>query len=102
MKYLTTLAFVSLLTSPVAWSDDLDPHEVVELLEQGVIQDPRDLNRVALDLHPEGHVTETELEKSRDAYVYKVELKDSEGVEWDVELDAFSGEVLKNRQDVDD
>lgn len=102
MKYLTVLAIATTLTSPLAWSDDLDPHEVVDLLEQGHIQDPRALNRVALDLHPGADITETELEESYGKYVYKVEVRTADGVEWDIHLDAKSGELLKNRQDNDD
>jgi uncharacterized membrane protein YkoI len=28
-----------------------------------------------------------------------VDLRDADGIEWDLELDATSGEVLKNHQD---
>ncbi|MBU2014530.1 MAG: PepSY domain-containing protein, partial [Gammaproteobacteria bacterium] len=32
-------------------------------------------------------------------YVYQLELRDDKGVQWDVELDAKTGEVLKDHQD---
>jgi len=44
-------------------------------------------------------VTETELEEEYGKYIYQVELRDPQGIHWDVELDAVSGQVLKDHQD---
>ncbi|EJM50882.1 hypothetical protein PMI28_05148 [Pseudomonas sp. GM48] len=32
-------------------------------------------------------------------YLYKVELRDPQGIDWDAELDAVSGQFLKDHQD---
>ena len=46
-----------------------------------------------------GNIEETELEEEYGRYVYQLELRDDKGVQWDVELDAKTGEVLKDHQD---
>ena len=61
------------------------------------------LNQAALAQHPgttAASITDTELEQTATgAYVYQVELRDSKGIEWDVDLDAKTGKVLSNKQD---
>jgi len=45
-------------------------------------------------------VTEdTELEEEYGRYIYQVEVRDTQGVQWDVELDATNAQVLKNQRD---
>ncbi len=102
---LITLAMIAAsfgAAAPLLASDDLGPDKAVELVEQGTIKHFRELNGLALALHPEAEVVETELENQYGKYIYKLELRDANKVEWDVHLDAQSGEVLKNRQDSDD
>ena len=43
--------------------------------------------------------SETELEDEYGRYIYQIELRDPQGVQWDLELDASTGEILKNHQD---
>ncbi|MFD1851768.1 PepSY domain-containing protein [Oceanobacillus bengalensis] len=49
----------------------------------------------------DGKITELELEKGLNKQVYEVEVK-ANGIEYDLYLDANSGEVLKERQKEDD
>ena len=46
-----------------------------------------------------GTITDTELEQEYGKYVYKVEIRDADGAEWDVDLDAANGEILKSERD---
>lgn len=46
-----------------------------------------------------GRVLETGLEQEHGRYIYNVELLDDKGKVWEMELDAATGEVLKNRQE---
>jgi len=46
-----------------------------------------------------GRVLETGLQKEHGRYVYNLELVDDKGHVWEMELDAATGEVLKNRQE---
>jgi uncharacterized membrane protein YkoI len=49
--------------------------------------------------HPGATVEETELEEEYGRYIYQVELRDAQGVKWDLELDATNGQILKDHQD---
>ena len=89
------LASASLL----AHARDLGPQELLRLREAGLIQPLKRLDQAALALHPGSRIEETELEEEYGRYIYQVELRDPAGVRWDLELDASSGETLKNYQD---
>lgn len=46
-----------------------------------------------------GEVTDLELDRDLGRLVYEVEVRDAQGQEWDLELDAASGEVLGEQRD---
>lgn len=97
-----TLAAALAAVALSATANDIGPDKAIELVEQGKIKHFRDLNAIAMGLHPGAALAETELEDNYGKYVYKLEVRDSSGKQWDVDLDATSGEVLKNREDNDD
>ncbi|NMX91969.1 MULTISPECIES: PepSY domain-containing protein [unclassified Pseudomonas] len=101
MKNLTAVIAASIiaLTTGLAQARDLGPDEALKLRDAGTIQSFEKLNAAALAKHPGGTVHETELEQEYGKYIYQVELRDAQGVEWDVELDAVTGQVLKDHQD---
>lgn len=100
MKTLTIItASIFALTSGLAQARDLGPDEALKLRDAGTIQSFEKLNAAALAKHPGGTVHETELEQEYGKYIYQVDLRDAQGVEWDVELDAVTGQVLKDHQD---
>lgn len=100
MKTLTIItASIIALTSGLAQARDLGPDEALKLRDAGTIQSFEKLNAAALAKHPGGTVHETELEQEYGKYIYQVDLRDGQGVEWDVELDAVTGQVLKDHQD---
>jgi uncharacterized membrane protein YkoI len=39
------------------------------------------------------------LEEEYGKYVYQVDLRDPQGIDWDVEVDATNGNILKDHQD---
>ncbi|HTF96712.1 MAG TPA: PepSY domain-containing protein [Cellvibrio sp.] len=90
-----TLASVSLATN----ARDLGIDEAVKLRDAGTIQSFEKLNQAALAQHAGGVIKDSELENEWGRYVYQLEVVDAQGVEWDVELDAATGEILKNHQD---
>lgn len=95
-----SLVFAALISSATfAHAKDVSLDEAVKLRDAGSIQAFDKLNALALAQHPGGLVQETELENQWGRYVYQVELSDAQGREWDLELDAASGELLKNHQD---
>lgn len=85
--------------APLFASDDIGPDQAVQLMKDGVIKPFETLNQAALAKHPGATVGETELEREYGRYVYKVEMRDAQGAEWDVDLDATTAEVLDDRRD---
>ena len=102
MKSLTAFIACASLTAVTAFGhadDDIGPDKAVELLNAGTIKPFEQLNAAALAAHPGGMIGDTELEQEYGKYVYKVELRDSEQREWDIDIDATTGAVLSDRQD---
>ncbi|MGV8835204.1 PepSY domain-containing protein [Cellvibrio sp.] len=96
-KYLLIASFFTLAVS--AQARDLGPDEALKLRDSGTIQSFEKLNELALAQHPGGVIRETELENEWGRYVYQLEVVDAQGLEWDLELDATNGQILKNHQD---
>ncbi|KAA5840569.1 peptidase [Pseudomonas chlororaphis] len=101
MKTLTALFTATLIcmTASLAHARDLGPDEALRLRDAGTIVSFEKLNATALAKHPGATITETELEEEYGKYIYQIEMRDPQGVEWDLELDAVSGQVLKDHQD---
>ena len=100
MKTLPALFAALALTAAAGVAQaDIGPDEVVRLHKAGTVMDFEKLNKLALDKHPGFTIHDTELENQAGRYVYQVELRDAKNVEWDVDLDAKTGEVLKDKQD---
>lgn len=107
MKSLTQFVRLTLTAALIgatftAFADDLGPDKAVELVEQGKIKHFRDLNAIAMGLYPGGRIIDTELEDHYGKFVYSLEVHSTDGRQWDVDIDAVTGEILKNREDNDD
>jgi uncharacterized membrane protein YkoI len=100
MKTLNAL-FAALTLTAVAGvaHAGIGPDEIVRLHKSGAVMDFEALNKTAQAKHPGATLKSTSLKNSYGRYIYKTELKDAQGVEWDVDLDAKTGEVLKDKQD---
>jgi uncharacterized membrane protein YkoI len=101
MKKLAALFTLATLaaTAGIAQARDLGPDEALKLRDAGTIQSFEKLNAAALAKHAGGTINETELEEEYGRYIYQVELRDVQGVQWDLELDATNGQILKDHQD---
>ncbi|OLS62813.1 PepSY domain-containing protein [Pseudomonas putida] len=101
MKALTALFATAALalSANVALAKDVQPDQVVKLVQSQQIQSLDALKQKALEQHAGATVTDSELEEEYGRYIYKVELRDAQNVEWDVDLDAKTGEILKNAKD---
>ncbi|MBK5415860.1 PepSY domain-containing protein [Pseudomonas sp. TH31] len=104
MKTLTALFAAAALTVTAGLAQaDVRPDLIPGLLKAGTIMDLEKLNQAALAQHPgttAANITDTELDQTATGtYVYQVEIRDAKGVEWDVDLDAKTGQVLSNKQD---
>jgi len=91
---LALLTFCSL-----AAARDLDQDEALQLRQQGVILPLEHLLQQALDLHPGAKLLEAELEEKHGVYIYEVELLDTDGVVRELDLEAASGRLLKDKED---
>src|SRR5690606_11000919 len=97
MKKLTALIAIAVVgTVGLAQARDLGPDEALRLRDAGTVKNFEQLNAAALAKHPGAKVEGSELEEEYGRLVYQVELRDAQGVQWDVELDAKTGEVLKD------
>lgn len=101
MNRLTAIFIATLMAlgTSLAHARDLSADETRTLLDAGTILSFEKLNDAALAEHPGATLTDTELDEEYGKYIYQVELRDREGVEWDLKLDATNGKVLKNHQD---
>lgn len=96
-KFLLFIGSIGVASTAVA--RDLGPDEALKLRDSGKIQSFEKLNEIALAQHPGGLIRETELENEYGRYIYQLEVIDAKGIEWDLEVDASNGELLKNHQD---
>jgi uncharacterized membrane protein YkoI len=91
---LALLVFCSL-----AVARDLDQDEALQLRQQGVILPLEHLLQQALDRHPGAKLLEAELEEKHGVYIYEVELLDTDGVVRELDLEAKTGRLLKDKED---
>ncbi len=99
-KLMLITSILSLTSAGVVYADDdVGPDQAVKLLQAGKIKPFEDLNKAALAKHSGATIEETSLEKEYSGYVYEVELRDDQGVEWNVELDAASGKIIHDYKD---
>jgi uncharacterized protein YpmB len=77
---------------------DLKADKVRELKQSGKIMPLEDVIKQVRRDYP-GRIIEIELEEEDDRYVYELELVDENGIVWDLEVDASTGQVLKYEQD---
>ena len=100
MKTLTALFTAAALTLTAGLAQaDVPVDQIPQLVKDGKIKPLEELNQIVLKLHPGATITDSDLDQHPSLYEYEVELKDAKGVEWDVDLNAATGEVLKNKQD---
>ncbi|WP_338523498.1 PepSY domain-containing protein [Pseudomonas batumici] len=82
-----------------AWAGDLNQDEALRLRREGVIMPLEQLLQQALSHYPGAKLLEAELVSRHDVYVYDVELLTQAGVVRDIELEASSGRLLKDKED---
>lgn len=81
--------------------DDDDDEDITEADRALVKISPADARKIALQRVP-GKITDQELEKERGRLQYAFEIITAEGKEFDVEIDALTGEILKVEDEDDD
>ena len=99
MKRLTALFAAGIIAAMTAQAQAVDPDKPLKLPGTVTIVAFDQLEATALALHPGATLLDTDLDEAYGKYLYQVELEDANGIEWEVELDALTGQVLKNHQD---
>ena len=99
MKRLTMLVAAGFIASLAAQAQGVDPDKPLRVPGTVTIVAFDQLEATALALHPGSTLLDTDLDEEYGKYLYQVELEDADGIEWEVELDALTGHVLKNHQD---
>ncbi|MEJ5061343.1 MULTISPECIES: PepSY domain-containing protein [unclassified Pseudomonas] len=100
MKTLTALFAAAALTLTAGLAQaDVPVDQIPQLVKDGKIKPLEELNQIVLKLHPGATITDSDLDNHFNGYEYEVELRDAQNVEWDVDLNAATGEVLKNKKD---
>ena len=79
-------------------SKDLGHDEAQRLQADGLIVPLEQVLEQARIKKP-GRLLELELERKRGMLIYEIEIVDSEGVVWEFEFDATTGEMIKLKQD---
>ena len=96
------VALVLLLASSGLQAHDLGQDEALRLRQQGVIAPLEHLLGPAFARYPGSKLLDAELEEHKDRpvrYIYEIELLTAEGVVREIELDANTGQLLKDKED---
>jgi uncharacterized membrane protein YkoI len=96
---LSRMALVLLAFCSIVMARDLDQDEALRLRQRGVILPLEQVVKQALERYPGSKLLEAELEEKHDVYIYEVELLTTEGVVRELDLDAATGELLKDKED---
>ena len=99
IKRLTALTTAGIIAFTALQAQAVDPDKALNLPATVTIVDFDQMQATALALHPGATLLDTDLDEEYGKYVYQVELEDANGVEWEVDLDAVTGLVLKNHQE---
>lgn len=99
MKPVLVLPLLCTLVSPALPGRDFDQDEALELARSGQIRALDALLQQALEKYPGATLLEAELELEKGRYRYEIELLTAGGGVRELELDAQSGELLKDEED---
>ena len=93
---MTRLIAALLLILAATANAGRDQDEARELAAKGVILPLSAILEKARQIH-DGRVLEVELEHEREhgGYVYELEILDAQGVVWELEFNAVSGELIE-------
>ena len=99
MKRLTGLVAAGIIAFTAFQAQAVDPDKPLKVPATVTIIAFDQLEATALALHPGSTLLDTDLDEEYGKYLYQVELEDTNGIEWEIELDALTGQILKNHQE---
>ena len=77
---------------------DIDFAEAERLRADGAVLPTAKIAELAVAVRA-GTVADLELERVLGRYVYEVEVRDADGQEWNLDIDAKTGEILQSERD---
>lgn len=95
---LTLAGLVSLGMASAAFADTDDLLEMQQKAEAFELISVDEAKNIALNTKP-GFVDDVDLDGTGMGYQYEVEVADKDGMEWDVYIDAKTGDVLNVKRD---
>ena len=95
---LTLAGLLSLATTSAVFADMNDLHEMQQKADAFDLISVEQARDIATKTKP-GYVDDVDLEGTGMGYKYEVEVADKSGVEWDIDIDAKTGEVLNVKRD---
>jgi len=99
LRARSRVALILLAFCSVVMARDLDQDEALRLRQKGLILPLEQLLQQALDRYPGAKLLEAELEEKHDVYIYEVELLTTDGVVRELDLEAATGLLLKDKED---
>ena len=97
LRFISYIPLLALTLSVNA--DDLSQDEALRLRELGRIMPLEHLLSIVQARHPASRLLEVELEEDDDIYIYEVELITRDGTVRELEIDASTGQLLKDEED---
>ncbi len=98
MGRLIIVSFLGLIALSFGNSLADDHDEAYELLRSGEILPLENILQISRE-RVQGYILEVELEQEDGRLIYEIEILDEKGLAWEIELDARTGEILKQEQD---
>ena len=99
MNSVARVVLILLLLTCSVSARDLSQDEALRLREQGRIIPLEQVLSLIAQRHPQASLLEVELEEDDDIYIYEVELATGEGLVRELEIDASTGNILKDEED---
>ena len=100
------MARSALLLLPALWlaalpaaSRDLDQDEALRLTREGRIMPLERLMQAITQLYPQAQLLEVDLEEHNGQYLYDIDLLTANGFARELELDARTGQLLRDKED---
>ncbi|MDT8310278.1 MAG: PepSY domain-containing protein [Methylophaga sp.] len=98
LNKLTLASFISLGMVSAAFADSDDLLKMQKKAETFGLISIDEAKNIATETKP-GFIDDIDLEGTGDGYQYEVEVADQQGMEWDVYIDAKTGEVVHVKRD---
>lgn len=98
LNKLTLAGLISLGMASTAFADADDLMQMQQKAEAFDLISVDEAKRIASETKP-GFVDDIDLEGTGMGYKYEVEVADKQGMEWDIYIDAKTGEVLHVQRD---